>query len=110
MEVLSASLSKSLGASELRAPAAVLLEGRGDGLGEATGFALEEIPDIPMLPVNESNNPPTDGDARTRTSGSTITSDYIANSKRNHECASRIMITKLVLFGFYEILDLLFHS
>lgn len=71
MKDLSASLSKGLGTSELRVPATVLLEGVADVLGDATGFALAEIPDIPMLPVNESNKPPTDGDALTRTSGST---------------------------------------
>lgn len=75
MKLLSASLSKSLepifGTSDARAPIAAVPEGVEDATGAATGFALEEIPDIPILPVSESNNPPTDGDALTTTSGST---------------------------------------
>lgn len=39
--------------------------------GAATGFALAEMLVIPILPVSESNNPPTEGDELTTTSGST---------------------------------------
>ena len=75
MKVRSASLSRglvpTLGASDAILPVTVVLEGFVDETGAATGFALEEIPVIPMLPVSESNNPPTEGDALTNTSGST---------------------------------------
>ena len=75
MKVRSASLSKGLepifGASAATAPATAVLEGMEDATGAATGFALDEMPDIPILPVRESNKPPTDGDALTSTSGST---------------------------------------
>ena len=76
MKVRSASLSKSLvpvlGASNVTVPATAVPEGVEDATGAATGLALEEIPDIPILPVSESNNPPTEGAAFTTTSGSTI--------------------------------------
>jgi len=38
-------------------------------MGRATGFALEEMP---ILPVSESNRPPTEGAAVTITSSSTV--------------------------------------
>lgn len=76
MKVRSASLSKGLipafGASEVTVPVTAVPEGVVDATGAATGLALEEIPDIPILPVSESNNPPTDGAAVTTTSGSTV--------------------------------------
>lgn len=76
MKFRSASLSNGLepifGASDATAPIAAVLDGVADATGAATGFALEEMPDIPMLPVKESNSPPTDGDTLTTTSGSTI--------------------------------------
>ena len=75
MKVLSVSLSKGLEpvllASDVTVPITALLEGLEVATGAATGFALEEMLDIPMLPVSESNKPPTDGDALTTTSGST---------------------------------------
>lgn len=75
MKVRSTSLSNGLEpvllASDVTVPVTALLVGFEDATGGATGFALEEMLDIPMLPVSESNKPPTDGDALTTTSGST---------------------------------------
>ena len=68
---LSRGLEPSFGASDVIVPTVAVPEGAEDATGAATGFALEEIPDIPILPVSESNNPPTEGDALTTTSGST---------------------------------------
>ena len=68
MKVRSASFSGFLGPifGESEPPEAVveLVE---VATGAATGFGLAEIP---ILPVNESNKPPTDGPAFTTTSGS----------------------------------------
>lgn len=72
MKVRSASLSRAFepifGASEVTVPLTAVLEVAEVATGPATGFALA---DIPILPVSESNNPPTDGDTFTTTSGST---------------------------------------
>lgn len=66
-----ASLSRDLkpifGASDAIAPLAAAPEAVDPATGAATGFALAEIP---ILPVRESNNPPTDGDALMTISGS----------------------------------------
>uniref|UniRef100_A0A7C8YTK2 Uncharacterized protein n=1 Tax=Opuntia streptacantha TaxID=393608 RepID=A0A7C8YTK2_OPUST len=75
MKLCNASLSRPLepafGVSDIREPArapADVGEAATDG---AAGLALAEMPDIPMLPVKESNKPPT-GDALTAISGSAI--------------------------------------
>lgn len=82
MKVRSASLSKGLepifGASAATAPATAVFEGTEDATGAATGFALEEMPDIPILPVSESNKPPTDGEALTTTSGSATSAEIMS--------------------------------
>lgn len=46
--------------------------------GAATGLALAEMLVMPMLPVSESNNPPTEGDELTTTSGSIISPETIS--------------------------------
>lgn len=51
------------------APPRAVLEVEEAGTGAAAGFAL---PEIPILPVRESNNPPTDGETLTTTSGSGV--------------------------------------
>lgn len=75
MKDLSTSLSKGrdpiLGASDVTAPIAAVPEIVDAATGAATGFALAEMLEIPILPVRESSNPPTEGDAATTTSGST---------------------------------------
>lgn len=75
MKVRSASLSRGLepnfGASDVTAPITAVLEVVEVATGAATGLVLVEMPDIPILPVSESSNPPTEGDALTTTSGST---------------------------------------
>lgn len=60
-----------LGVSDMAAPATEAPEVAEAETGAATGFVLEEMLDIPMLPVSESNSPPTEGDELTTTSGST---------------------------------------
>lgn len=66
MKLRSASFSGFLGpASEAAARAVELVEAA--ATGGATGFGLAEMP---ILPVKESNNPPTEGPAFTTTSGS----------------------------------------
>lgn len=75
MKDLSTSLSNGLdpifGASDITAPVTAVPEIVDAATGAATGFALADIPEIPILPVRESSNPPTEGDAATTTSGST---------------------------------------
>lgn len=74
MKDLRTSLSKGLdpiGASDIAAPIKAVPDIVEAATGEATGFALAEILEIPMLPVRESSSPPTEGDAATTTSGST---------------------------------------
>ena len=66
---MSRDLEPIFGASDARVPLTEVLEVADAAIGVATGFAL---PDIPMLPVRESNNPPTEGDALATTSGSVI--------------------------------------
>lgn len=77
MKVRRASLSNGLkpvfGASDAIAPVAV--PGAEDATGPATGFGLA---DIPILPVKESSNPPTDGDTFTITSGSTTSPETMS--------------------------------
>jgi len=68
---LSKGLEPSFGVSAVTVPIEAAPDGVVDATGAATGFALDDIPAIPMLPVKESNNPPTDGAAFTTTSGST---------------------------------------
>lgn len=69
------SLDPALGASDAAAPVVAAPDGEEDATGAATGFALDEIP---MLPVSESNNPPTDGDALTITSGSAVSPETMS--------------------------------
>lgn len=59
-----------LGASITTLPAAEAPEVVEAATGAAAGFALAEMLGMPMLPVSESNNPPTEGDELTTTSGS----------------------------------------
>lgn len=64
-------LDELLGASDDAAPVAEEPE-TVEATGAATGLALADNPVIPMVPVSESSNPPTDGDELETTSGSTI--------------------------------------
>lgn len=78
MKFLSRSLSSrpDLGASNAAAPVKVDPAGEEeDATGAATGFGLDVIP---MLPVSESNNPPTDGEAATTTSGSAVSPEMMS--------------------------------
>jgi hypothetical protein len=72
---LSSNLDPALGASDAVAPVIAAPDGLDDATGAATGLALDEIP---MLPVSESNNPPTDGDTLTTTSGSTVSPEMMS--------------------------------
>lgn len=80
MKLLSSSLSSkpALGASDAVAP--VIKEPDWEEEEEATGAAATGLglDEIPMLPVNESNNPPTDGEADTTTSGSEVSPEMMS--------------------------------
>lgn len=69
---LSIGLKLLFGASDTIAPVTVVPEVVEAATGAATGLDLAEMLDIPMLPVKESNNPPTEGEGFTTTSGSSI--------------------------------------
>ena len=77
MKFLSRSLSRSpdLGASDAAAPVIEDWEEEAATGAAATGLGLVEIP---MLPVSESNNPPTDGEAVTTTSGSAVSPETMS--------------------------------
>ena len=79
MKLLSRSLSSSppLGASDAAAPVMEEPEEEEEAAtgAAATGLGLDEIP---MLPVSESNNPPTDGEAATTTSGSAVSPETMS--------------------------------
>lgn len=74
MKDRSTSLSKGrepiFGESDINVPLKAFPEAVDPATGAATGFALAEIPEIPILPVRESSNPPTEGDEAVTTSGS----------------------------------------
>ncbi|MFS8002921.1 hypothetical protein Hanom_Chr13g01207741 [Helianthus anomalus] len=81
MKLRSASLSRFLGptfgASDVMEPPPMAVELVEAATGGATGFGLVEMP---ILPVRESNKPPTEGPALTTTSGSGI-SDVIMSPR-----------------------------
>lgn len=74
---LSMGLEAALGVSDMTAPVIEVPEATGAAIGAATGFALAEMLDMPILPVSVSNNPPTDAEELT-TSGSTISPEIIS--------------------------------
>lgn len=67
---LSMGLEVLLGASDITVPTNEAPEVVKATTGAKAGFALAEMPDIPILPVRESSNPPTEGDELVTTSGS----------------------------------------